>query len=67
MPERTDEARRRNLVACIARNKLRYANDAEYRAKAKADALAWYYRNRERVLERQRLRRQERASPQPAP
>jgi hypothetical protein len=57
--ERSDEARRKNVLACIERNKQRYATDAEFRAKVIADASAWYYANRERVLERQRVKRRE--------
>jgi hypothetical protein len=55
--QRSEETIRRNILKTAARNKARYAVDAEYRAKVRADALAWYYANRERVLERMRVRR----------
>jgi hypothetical protein len=57
-PMRSEEARLRNIAATRARRQKRYATDAEFRAKVIADAKAWYYANREAVLERHRLNRQ---------
>jgi hypothetical protein len=55
---KSEESRLRNIAATRARRQKRYATDPEFRAKVIAEAKAWYYANREAVLERQRLKRQ---------
>jgi hypothetical protein len=60
---RTDESYHRAKAATIERHKSRYASDPAYRAKCIADAKAWYYANRERVLARIKAKRLEARAP----